>query len=53
MEENIVDIQKLADDLMVLHCQGCEGSHCGCSGCSMERETIEILKKHIKQKEEA
>lgn len=53
MEDNNIDIQKIADDLMVLHCQGCEGSHFGCSGCSMERDTIEILKKHIKQKEEA
>lgn len=42
-------VGKLAEDLMVLHCQECEGTHCGYTGCSVGSEIIDIIQKHIKE----
>lgn len=41
----IVDIERLTDELVDIHCRNCEGESFGCSGCSVRDEVLTVLHK--------
>lgn len=41
-----MDIDKIVDKLLELHCNGCDGENYGCSGCSRREEILTILKEY-------
>lgn len=39
--------EKLIDELLELHCQGCEGDNYGCVGCCIRDDIKEIVLKAL------
>jgi hypothetical protein len=46
-----MDINKVAEKLLELHCHGCDGERYGCRGCSRREEILTILKEYTANKE--